>query len=74
MSAIYRCPPRVLVEVFDLNGRRVATLADADVPAGVYHVPWDGRNTNGKPMGSGMYYYRLKAGGFVDVKRMILLR
>lgn len=64
----------VLVEVFDLKGRRVALLADVDAPAGVYHVPWDGRSDDGRIMGSGIYYYRLKTVDFVDVKQMILLR
>lgn len=64
----------VLLEVFDMNGRLVTTLANAVVPAGTYYVPWDGLDQHGGQMGSGIYYYRLKAGDFVDVKRMILLR
>jgi len=64
----------VLLEVFDMNGRLVTTLAKAVVPAGTYHAFWDGLDQQGGQMGSGIYYYRLKTGDFVDVKRMILLR
>ncbi len=65
---------RVLVQVFDLNGRRAATLIDAELPAGVHHVSWDGRSDDGKPLGSGIYLYRMKAADFTKIHRMILLR
>ena len=60
---------RVVLTVFDLLGREETTLVDTEVPAGTYTVTWDASNT-----ASGMYFYRLRAGDFVDTKRMLLLR
>jgi hypothetical protein len=54
----------VKLEVFDLLGRRVATLADAGFPAGAHAVTWDVRDANGMQVRPGVYSYRLTAGGF----------
>ncbi len=59
----------VKLEVFDLLGRRVATLVNERKEAGAYTVQW---NAGAAP--SGAYYCRLTAGSFVQTRRMILLR
>jgi len=59
----------VTLRVYDLLGRDVATLVDRPQPAGRYHVTFDGRG-----LASGVYIYRLKAGSFVEQKRMVLLK
>ncbi|MBF8296050.1 MAG: 5'-Nucleotidase domain protein, partial [Bacteroidetes bacterium] len=55
--------------VFDLLGREVAVLVNEEKPAGTYRATWDA----GK-MSSGVYFYRLTAGEFVETKKMVLLR
>jgi len=60
---------RVLITVFDLLGREESTLVDGEMPAGTYTVTW-----NASRAASGMYFYRMRAGDFVDTKRMLLLR
>ncbi len=60
---------RVVLTVFDLLGREETTLVDTEVPAGTYTVTWDASD-----VASGMYFYRLRAGDFVETKRMLLLR
>ena len=60
---------RVVLTVFDLLGREETTLVDSEVPAGTYTVTWDASDA-----ASGMYFYRLRAGDFVETKRMLLLR
>ncbi len=65
---------RVLLEVFDVTGRRVKVLVDETQPGGSYHVDWDGRETNGDAMVSGVYFYRLTAGKMTLSRKMILLR
>ena len=65
---------RVELKVFNILGQEVATLMDAVRPAGAYHVQWDSRSTSGVTVGSGVYIYQLKAGNFVDSKKMVLIR
>jgi len=60
---------RVLITIFDLLGREESTLVDGEMPAGTYTVTW-----NASQAASGMYFYRMRAGDFVDTKRMLLLR
>jgi hypothetical protein len=55
--------------VFDLAGRVVAELAKGDFNAGYHSINFDATN-----LASGIYYYRLKAGDFVSVKKLMLLR
>jgi flagellar hook assembly protein FlgD len=59
---------------FDILGRRVRTLVDADQPAGRYAVPWDGRDDHGRAVASGIYLYRIKAVDFVMTRKMVLLK
>jgi flagellar hook assembly protein FlgD len=42
--------------------------------AGNYSIPWDGRNQAGQTVSSGMYLYRIQAGDFVAVKKMLLMK
>jgi glycosidase len=62
------------LRVYDVLGREVATLVDQEMHAGTFTVAWDGRNSSGVPASSGVYFYRLKAGGSVLVKKMLLLK
>ena len=47
------------LSVYDVSGRRVATLLHADLPAGRRSVTWDGREANGRAVGAGLYFARL---------------
>ncbi len=67
-------PGRASLEVFDLRGRRVAVLADADFAAGDHHVAWDGRDAAGAPVPSGVYHVRLRAQGRVLTQQVSLVR
>jgi hypothetical protein len=59
----------VSLKVFDLLGREVATLVDEEQGAGFKSVEFDG-----KGLASGVYLYRLRAGEFVQVRKLALLR
>ena len=63
----------VVLDVFDLLGRRVAVLADGVQEAGRYTVRWDG-TVAGAPAANGVYVYRLRAGSFTASHKMVLLR
>ncbi len=65
----------VILEVFDILGRRVATLINNENYApGRYTVTWDATNKSGFSISSGMYIYRIQAGSHVDIKRMMFLK
>jgi hypothetical protein len=59
----------VSLKVFDLFGREIATIVNDERPAGTYEVKWNAIN-----LSSGVYFYQLRAGIYVDTKKMILLR
>lgn len=64
----------VRIVIYDVHGARVRTVVDASQPAGRYRVEWDGRNGDGMPVGSGIYFYRMVAAQFSDTKKMLLLK
>ncbi len=73
----YDLPVRaaVTLHVFDLAGRLVNTLVDGDdQSSGSYAVTWTGRDSRGRTMPSGTYFYRLAAGDYTATKRMTLIR
>ena len=57
------------LKVYDILGNEVATLVNEEKPAGSYEV-----NFNASMLASGIYYYRLTAGNFVEIKKMLLLK
>lgn len=65
---------RATVVVYDAGGRRVRTLVDEPRAAGDQDVRWDGRDSSGRPVASGVYFYRLTAGAVVESKKMVLLK
>jgi len=72
---------RVTLKIFNLLGQEVKTLVDAVQDAGYKSIQWNGRNTEGRSVASGVYFYRLEAANltgprslFIDVKKMLLLR
>jgi hypothetical protein len=66
---------KVALRVYDVSGRMVKTLVDAgDVAAGEHSVHWNGDNDAGAAVASGVYFYRIEAGPYVETRRMVLLR
>ena len=64
----------VRLRVFDAAGRLVRTLVDAREGAGAHDVVFDGRDDAGRPMASGVYFYRLDAGSATQTRKMVLLK
>lgn len=62
------------LEVFDLAGRRVATLAEGPHPAGRHSVVWNGADDDGRPVASGIYLYRLDSPVFRHTHKLALVR
>lgn len=67
-------PTHVVLEVYDVTGRHVTTLTEGIRPAGRHRVLWDGRDSTGRAVVSGLYFYRLRAGSFDATRKMLLLR
>jgi len=64
----------VRLEVYDLLGRKVATLLNSEMTAGTHEATWDGRGAAGHPVAGGVYLYRLTAGSVVQTRTMTLLK
>ena len=64
----------VRLQIFDILGRRVATLQDGPQPAGAYRAAWDGRDLEGRPAASGPYFYRLETASQTTTRKMSLIR
>ncbi len=64
----------VALEVFDLQGRRVRTLARGTLAAGWHEREWNGRGDGGDPADAGLYFVRLKAAGREWNRRLVWLR
>ena len=61
----------VTLKVYDLLGREVATLVNEEKPAGLYNAQFTMNNVQ---LSSGIYFYKLQAGDFIETKKMILLK
>ncbi len=64
----------VSLEVFNLLGERVNTLVNRSLPVGSYGVTWNGDDSEGNVVPSGIYFYRLTAGDFTETKKMMLVK
>ena len=60
--------------VYNLRGQLVRTLVDRTLDAATHAETWDGKDDRGQPVASGVYFARLRAGAFQDVRKMMLLK
>jgi len=65
---------KVTMVIYDMMGREVRTLVDNNTEAGFQSVTWDATNNFGNSVGAGVYIYQIKADGFIQSKKMILLK
>ncbi|MFH2050993.1 MAG: FG-GAP-like repeat-containing protein [bacterium] len=65
---------RVRIEVFDLAGRLVRSLADEVYPPGRHRVEWDGADQAGRPLASGAYYLGLSSGSSREIRKAVLCK
>jgi flagellar hook assembly protein FlgD len=64
----------VTLKIYDLLGREITTLVNEDKINGKYQTVWNGENKFGSKVSSGIYFYQLKAGNYLETKKMILLK
>ncbi len=72
----YSIPLRTHVDIsiYNLLGRRLKTIAEGMKDGGDHSVIWDGTDENGIPAATGVYMYRLKAGDYIETRKMLLLK
>jgi len=63
---------RVLLNVYDTQGRLVRSLVNGTVGPGSHEIVWDGKNDAGEELGAGTYFYRLRAAGITYTRKAIL--
>lgn len=64
----------VNLKIYNLKGQLVRNLLHGDMPAGSHKVVWNGTDDSGKPVGSGVYLYRLETEGFQRSMKMVLMK
>jgi hypothetical protein len=65
---------KVEMDIYNIAGQKVTTLISAWQTAGNHKIKWNGQDKNGMNVSSGIYLYQLKANGFQQCKKMILIR
>ena len=70
-------PTEVTITIYAVDGTLIRTLALGHQPAGMYHgknraVYWDGRNKEGEPVASGVYFYTITADNFTATRKMLI--
>lgn len=75
-TILYELPraSEVEVAVFNLLGEKIRTLVNQPQQAGQHRLLWNGRDENEKSVPSGVYFYRLRAGEFMQTRKMILMQ
>jgi hypothetical protein len=64
----------VSLRIYNVRGEAVRTLLDRRMTAGRKSLTWDGTDTAGSDVASGVYFYRIRAGEFIRTRKMVLLR
>ncbi len=69
-----RSGEHVRIAIYDVRGALIRLLVDADHPPGSYLATWDGRANDGAEVSSGVYFCSMRAGGYAQSRRMVLLK
>jgi flagellar hook assembly protein FlgD len=64
----------VSIKIYNLRGNEIRTILNENKPAGSYRITWDGKNNHGTAMPSGIYMLQLKSNGYVQSKKMIMMK
>lgn len=64
----------VTINIYNLLGNRVARIFSSIQPLGTHSIQWNGTDQQGNQVPTGIYFYQLQAGDFVQTKKMVLMR
>jgi hypothetical protein len=73
----YDVPPPgglVTIRIYDVSGRLIRTLVNAEQTTGAKHVTWRGRDDGGARVATGVYFYRMTAPGYEQTRKMVLIQ
>ena len=65
---------QVYLSIYNVIGQEVRVLINQELSAGYHSVVWDGRDNHGNLVTSGVYYFRIKADSYTDLKKMIFMK
>jgi len=65
---------QVTLKIYDITGKEIVTLVNQKYTAGKYTTDWMGTDANGKAVSSGVYFYKIVAGNYIETKRMVFLK
>jgi flagellar hook assembly protein FlgD len=71
---VVHSPIPVTLKIYNILGEKVRTLVDEPKEAGRYEAVWDGRDEDGNPVASGIYFYQLRTGDYCQTNKMILVK
>lgn len=74
ISYTIREEANVRLSIYNLKGQTVRSLVDEVQIAGSYKIKWNGTDNNGRPVSSGVYFYRLTTGNYDKVNKMVLMK
>lgn len=64
----------VILRIFDINGRLVATLSKQVFSTGKHYIQWNGINDQNQPVASGVYFYELRSKNYLSIRKLVLIR
>lgn len=67
-------PAKVEINVYNILGQKIKTLMNGIQDRGKYSVTWDGTDLKGRTVASGIYFYKIEAGDYTCVRKMIMLK
>ncbi|RKY90312.1 peptidase S8, partial [candidate division KSB1 bacterium] len=72
----YELPKRqhVSLGIYNVLGQKIRTLVDGIQESGIHTVRWDGKADNSESVVSGVYFYRIETGDFVQIRKMVYIR
>ena len=64
----------VIMKIFNIRGQEIASLINGDQPAGRHSVIWNGKNSNGQSVSTGIYFYHIQINQWSKTRKLVLLK
>ncbi|MCK4406494.1 MAG: T9SS type A sorting domain-containing protein, partial [Bacteroidales bacterium] len=65
---------KVEISIYNIKGQKIKTLVNKNLQRGHHEILWNGKNENGEPVSSGIYFYKMETDNFSEIKKAILLK